>query len=194
MYQRIIKRIADIIFSIIILPVEVMIFVIIAPSIHFEDKGPVFYRAPRIGENGKVFLMYKYRSMKINSPDIRNADGSTYNNLEDERLTRVGKFIRKTSIDELPQFLNVLKGDMSVIGPRPDLPDALGMYTDKEKEKLGVKPGITGYNQAYFRNSVDMEKRWENDVYYANNISFIFDLKIFFKTVIRVLSRKDICK
>lgn len=194
MYQRVIKRIGDITFSIIILPIEIVIFIIFAPLIYFEDKGSVFYKAPRVGKKGKVFLMYKYRSMKVNAPDIRNQDGSTYNDFEDKRLTRVGKFIRRTSIDELPQFFNVLKGDMSIIGPRPDLPDALEMYTDKVKEKLKVKPGITGYNQAYYRNSIAMDKRWENDIYYANNISFIFDLKIFFKTMIRVLARKDIYK
>jgi len=119
-------------------------------------------------------------------------DGSTYNAEDDPRVTKIGKFLRKTSIDELPQIFNVLKGEMSFIGPRPDPVDWLNKYTEEEKVFLTVKPGITGYNQAYFRNSVDANTKIKNDIFYAENISFILDLKILLKTLQTVFSRQNI--
>jgi lipopolysaccharide/colanic/teichoic acid biosynthesis glycosyltransferase len=168
------------------------VFVVVAPIIYFTDKGPVFYNANRIGKDGKLFKMYKFRSMYVNAPDIRNSDGSTYNGDDDPRVTKIGKFIRKTSIDEFPQFINVLIGDMSVIGPRPDPPDDMDIYTEEQKTKLRVRPGITGYNQAYFRNSIVQNEKFANDVYYANNISFMFDIRIFVKTIMSVLKRDNV--
>ena len=117
MYRNYVKRLFDLAFAIVLLPVWALILVIVGPMIYFEDRGPVFYNAPRLGRNGKVFIMYKFRSMKVNSPDLRNADGSTFNAKDDPRLTRIGRFLRETSIDETPQILNVIKGDMSLIGP-----------------------------------------------------------------------------
>ena len=172
------------------MPFFLIVWVIVAVLIKVDDKGPVFYNALRLGKNGSNFKMYKFRSMKVNSEDIRNADGSTYNGEEDMRLTRVGKFIRKTSIDELPQLLNVLIGNMSFVGPRPDLPEHIKMYTEEEKRKLEVLPGITGYNQAYYRNSVEWKERLKNDVYYVDNLTFIMDIKIVLKTL-RSLIKKD---
>lgn len=128
----------------------------------------------------------------VNAPDIRNEDGSTYNGDDDPRVTKVGRFMRKTSIDELPQFLNVFLGDMSLIGPRPDPLDDMEIYTEHQKKKLIVRPGITGYNQAYYRNSVEQNEKFENDVYYAENISFILDVKIFFKTIATVLTHDNV--
>ena len=122
--------------------------------------------------------MFKFRTMIVNAPDIRLSDGSTYNGDDDPRITRVGRFLRKTSIDELPQILNVLLGDMSFIGPRPDPVDWLDKYSEKEKIILSVRPGITGYNQAYYRNSADGAMKLKNDVYYAENISFSLDLSL----------------
>jgi len=136
--------------------------------------------------------MLKFRSMKVNAPDIRLADGSTYNGDDDPRVTKVGKFMRNTSIDEIPQFLNILVGDMSLIGPRPDPLDWLDIYKDHDKAILTVKPGITGYNQAYFRNSVDGMEKLKNDVYYADHISFMLDVKIVLKTVKTVFSRENV--
>ena len=192
MYSRGIKRVFDFIIGLIALPFVLVITIIIAPIIYLNDKGPVFYNASRLGKNGKPFKMYKFRSMMVNAPDIRNEDGSTYNGDDDPRVTKVGRFMRKTSIDELPQFFNVLLGDMSLIGPRPDPLDDMGIYTERQKKKLRVRPGITGYNQAYYRNSVEQNEKFEHDVYYAENISFVLDVKIFFKTIATVLTHDSV--
>ena len=192
MYIHFFKRVIDLVFALIALPFVLLIIVLIAPVIWLDDKGPVFYAGKRIGLHGKLFGMLKFRSMKVNAPDIRLEDGSTYNGDDDPRVTKVGKFLRKTSLDEIPQFLNVLAGQMSLIGIRPDTPDWLEKYNGHERVILTVKPGITGYNQAYFRNSADGETKLRNDVYYAEHISFWFDVKIFFKTIKTVLFRENI--
>ena len=192
MYRVFFKRLLDIIIGLVGVIFTIPVFIILAPIIHFTDGGPVFYNAERIGINGKLFKMYKFRSMYVNAPDIRNSDGSTYNGDDDPRVTRVGRFMRKTSLDEFPQFLNVLLGHMSLIGPRPDPPGDMEIYTEEQKFKLTVRPGITGYNQAYFRNSIPQDEKFANDVYYARNISFLFDVQIFFKTVISVLKRDNV--
>lgn len=173
-------------------PFFLILIVIIAPLIYFDDKGPIFYVGKRIGYKGRPFGMLKFRSMKVNAPDIRLEDGSTYNGDDDSRVTRVGRFLRKTSLDEIPQILNVLAGQMSLIGIRPDPLDWLEKYNEHEKIILTVKPGITGYNQAYFRNSADGETKLKNDVFYAEHISFWLDVKIFFKTIRTVLFRENI--
>jgi undecaprenyl phosphate N,N'-diacetylbacillosamine 1-phosphate transferase len=192
MYKDILKRIFDLIIAIIVLPFWLIILIIIGPIIYFQDKGTIFYNAPRLGKNGKVFKMYKFRSMKTNAPDLRNEDGSTFNAENDPRLTQVGKFIRKTSLDETPQLLNIIKGDMSIIGPRPDLPEHNELYEGNEARKLEVRPGVTGFNQAYYRNTVPWKERIQHDIYYVDNISFWLDIKIFIKTAISVLKREDI--
>ncbi|WP_432694247.1 sugar transferase [Priestia aryabhattai] len=192
MYVQFIKRIFDVIFSLLLLPIVLFIVLIFGLLIKIEDKGPIFYLGTRLGKNQKTFKMYKLRSMKINAPDIRNVDGSTFNSDSDPRLTRVGKFLRKTSLDEIPQIINVFKGDMSFIGPRPDLPEAVEFYSETDIHKLDVRPGITGYNQAYYRNSNTQKEKFKNDVFYVNNISWELDLKIFFKTVMSVVLRKNI--
>ena len=157
----------------------------------FPD-GPMFYSGKRLGQFGKPFPMHKFRSMKVNAPDIRLSDGSTYNGDDDPRVTKLGKFLRKTSLDEIPQILNVLKGDMSLIGPRPDPLDWIDKYKEEEKVFLNVKPGITGYSQAYFRNSADAQEKIDTDVYYAKNISFLLDVKIFLRTIKTVICRENI--
>lgn len=192
MYKHFFKRLLDIMISLVGVVLLIPIFIIFAPIIYFTDKGPVFYNAKRIGRNGKLFKMYKFRSMYVNAPDIRNSDGSTYNGDDDPRVTKVGRFMRKTSLDEFPQFLNVLIGHMSIIGPRPDPPSDMEIYTDEQKFKLTVRPGITGYNQAYFRNSILQDEKFANDVYYAQNITFAFDVRIFFKTIISVLKHDNV--
>lgn len=192
MYKSFFKRVFDLIIAIIALPFWFIILAIIGPIIYFQDKGSIFYNSSRLGKNGKVFKMYKFRSMKMNAPDLRNEDGSTFNAEDDPRLTKVGKFIRKTSLDELPQIINVLVGDMSFIGPRPDLPEAISFYNEEEIQKLDVKPGITGYNQAYYRNSITQREKFKNDILYVNNISLILDIRIFFATIINVIRRKNI--
>ncbi|WP_434120934.1 sugar transferase [Salinicoccus roseus] len=154
MYKNGGKRLIDLFFAILFLPLWLPILFILAPIIYFSDKGPIFYNANRLGKEGNIFKMYKFRSMRMNAPDLRNPDGSTFNSEEDPRLTSIGNFLRKSSLDETPQLLNVIKGDMSFIGPRPDLPEQYDLYSEKDKDKLLIRPGITGYNQAYFRNTI----------------------------------------
>ena len=192
MYKNLIKRILDLIIGSLALPFLMLLVFIIGPLIWLDDKGPAFYKAKRLAKGGGVFNMYKFRSMKVNAPDIRLDNGDTYNGDDDPRVTKIGRFLRKTSIDEVPQFLNVLIGDMSFIGPRPDTPDFLDVYKESYPDILTIKPGITGYNQAYFRNSIDGGEKMKNDVYYAEHISLWLDVKIFFKTIKTVLFRENV--
>lgn len=192
MYVEFFKRVFDVLVGLLALPFVFIAIVIFGPIIYLEDKGPIFYKAQRIAKGGKPFSMLKFRSMKVNAPDIRLEDGSTYNGDDDPRVTKIGKFIRNTSIDEIPQFLNILFGDMSLIGPRPDPLDWLNVYKGHDRVILTVKPGITGYNQAYYRNSVDGMEKLKNDVYYADHISFMLDVKIILKTIKSVLFRENI--
>lgn len=186
------KRIFDLIVAIMVLPFFLMLALIIAILIKLEDGGPVYYCGGRLGKDGKVFKMFKFRSMIVNAPDLRKEDGSTYNSDDDPRLTRVGRFLRKTSLDETPQIINVILGHMSFIGPRPDLPEHFEVYSDHQKKKLKVLPGISGYNQAYFRNSIDWFERIENDIFYIEHFSLWMDIKILFKTVQVVLKKEGI--
>jgi len=182
----------DIILSLILLPIFILIWIPIAILIKVEDGGPVFYCGKRIGKDEKIFKMYKFRSMKVNSPIILNKDGSTFNSKDDPRVTKIGKFLRETSLDETPQILNVLKGEMSIIGPRASLAETLSSYKDDEKAKMLVRPGITGYTQAYYRNNLSNREKRLKDAWYANNVSFWLDVKIFFKTIVTVLKREGI--
>ena len=192
MYRYFIKRLLDIIFALILLPIVLVIIIPVSIAIKIEDGGPVFYNGPRLGKNMKQFTMYKLRSMKVNAPDIRNEDGTTFNSNDDPRVTKVGKFIRKTSIDELPQIFNVLKGEMSFIGPRPSPLGDKSIYPKEFFKKFDVLPGITGYNQALLRNNATMEERIKNDSYYVDNISFRLDMKILFMTIGNVVFSKNI--
>lgn len=193
MYRKYVKRLLGFILSIIVLPFFLIIFIIVAPLIMIEDKGPIFYNAPRLGRNGRIYKMFKFRTMKVNAPDLRNEDGTTFNSKNDTRVTRIGRILRKTSLDETPQFLNVLIGNMSFIGPRPDLPGAeKEIYRPGDVEKLTVNPGITGYSQAYYRNSSTLEQRFDGDVYYAKNISFLLDIKILCKTIKTVFMHENV--
>lgn len=195
MYKRFIKRFIDIIIGLCAVPFVLLVILCCAPFIYFTDKGSVFYNATRAGKGYKPFKMFKLRSMYVNSPDIKNPDGSTFNSDNDPRVTPIGRIMRKTSIDEFPQFLNVLIGDISFIGPRPKLycPNKYlnGLPEYMEKSFL-VKPGITGYSQAFFRNSITNEEKYKWDAYYAENLSFMMDMKIILKTVKSVLFRENI--
>lgn len=193
MYKHFIKRIFDILIGLVALPFVLLLIIILGPIIYFTDKGPIFYNGPRIGLHGKVFKMCKFRSMKVNAPDIRTADGSTYNSEDDPRVTKIGRFMRKTSLDEIPQFLNVLAGQMSFVGNRPDTPRMLDVYTKEQKKWLLItKPGITGYSQAYYRNSTTNEEKIANDIYYAQHESLGMDVKIIFRSIKTVLFRENI--
>ncbi len=193
MYKKFFKRLIDIVLSLIALPFVLLVIVIMAPFIYLEDKGPVFYNAERRGKNGKPFKMFKLRSMYVNAPDIRTADGSTFNSDKDSRVTKIGRFMRKTSIDELPQILNVLIGDMSFIGPRPTVTTTpWEQVQELSKKRLQVRPGITGYVQAYFRNSIGHDEKVRLACYYVDNVSFMLDVKILLQTVKSVLKRENI--
>ena len=195
MYKHFLKRVFDIIGAIIVLPFVIIIILLLAPIIYFTDRGPIFYNASRTGKYCKQFKMFKLRSMYVNSPDLRNADGSTFNSDNDPRVTPIGRFMRKTSLDEFPQFLNVLLGDMSFVGPRPTLGNTTLKFEDLEgdrKMRYTVKPGITGYAQAYFRNSISQEEKFRYDAKYAEMISLWLDIKILFATVFSVLAHKNI--
>lgn len=195
MYKHFFKRLFDIIGSLIILPFVLLEIIILAPFIWLTDKGPVFYNAQRAGKGYKPFKMFKLRSMYVNSPDLRNADGSTFNSDNDPRVTPIGRIMRKTSLDEFPQFLNILIGDMSFVGPRPKLYNPEKKLEEMNydwKKSFSVKPGVTGYAQAYFRNSITNEEKFHWDAYYADNVTFLMDLKIIFQTVWSVIARKNI--
>lgn len=186
------KRIMDFFICLCAFPFLGIIMAIVAIAIKLDDGGPVFYMAERIGKDSKRILMYKFRSMKIDAENIINADGSTYNAADDPRVTKVGKFIRETSIDELPQLLNVIKGEMSLIGPRASEWYTVDTYLPDEIDKMKVRPGITGYTQAYYRNSMSPREKRVLDAWYANNVSLKLDIKIFFKTIAVVLKRENV--
>lgn len=193
MYNKYIKRIFDFCGAFCLMPFLLILILILAPLIWLEDKGDIFYKAKRRGIHGKIFNMYKFRSMKMNAPDIRNKDNSTYNAPDDPRITNIGRFLRKTSLDEIPQILNILKGNMSFIGPRPITTNRpLEEYDEKRKIRLLVRPGITGYSQAYYRNSIDQETKLEYDAKYAENVTFFGDIKIILKSIDTILRRKNI--
>lgn len=191
-YQLVIKRIADIVICLLILPLVLLVCIPISIAIKIEDGGPVFYKSRRIGKNFKEFSMLKFRSMRVNAPDLRNEDGSTFNSKTDNRVTRVGRFIRETSLDELPQCFNVLLGHMSLVGPRAGDVESKDTYQDDEKDKLLIRPGITGYTQAYYRNNLGVREKRLYDAWYAHNVSIWLDIKILFKTVATVLKRENV--
>jgi undecaprenyl phosphate N,N'-diacetylbacillosamine 1-phosphate transferase len=188
-----IKRGLDIFFSILLFPISIFLILLVGLLIKLEDNGPVFYIGIRLGKNQIPFKMIKFRTMYVNAPDIRLNDGSTFSSKSDTRVTKIGKFLRETSIDEIPQIYNVLIGDMSLIGPRPDVINKEKLSDDFIKV-LSVKPGITGYNQAYYRNESTRIEKMNHDLYYVNNFSFRLDLKIIGQTIRIILKRKGIYK
>ena len=193
MYVPYIKRVLDIGIGIAAMPVLGVLTVVCGAAIKREDGGPIFYNAPRVGKDGREFTMYKFRSMKVNAPDLVMEDGSTYNAADDPRMTRIGARMRRMSLDEFPQFLNVLNGTMSVVGPRPDLKRETELYRGNEAEKLLVKPGITGYAAVFGgRNAAAWHDRLALDVWYVHNVSFALDAKIFFKTFGALFSQEGI--
>lgn len=187
----IVKRIVDFIFSLILLVVISPLMLLVALSIKLESKGPVFFKQKRLGLNGDTFLIYKFRSMVVNA---EKTGTGVYSFKGDSRVTKVGAFIRKTSIDELPQLFNILKGEMSVIGPRPTLeyhPWPLEEYTDEQKKRFLMRPGVTGLAQVKGRKELPWPERIVFDVWYTKNVNFILDVKIFIKTLIKVIAMGD---
>ncbi|MBT2724002.1 sugar transferase [Bacillus sp. ISL-46] len=193
------KRFIDIIGSSIGILLLGFLFIIIAILIRMEDpKGAILFSQKRVGLNGKEFKMYKFRSMISNAEEKlqellkhNEISGAMFKMKDDPRITKIGKFIRKTSIDELPQLFNVLKGDMSLVGPRPPLPREVAVYSEYDKQRLLVTPGCTGLWQVSGRNSVGFDEMVELDLQYIRERSFIFDIKIIFKTVLVLFGSKD---
>jgi exopolysaccharide biosynthesis polyprenyl glycosylphosphotransferase len=185
------KRLMDICGAIIGLVCLSWLFIIVAILIKLEDpKGPVFFKQVRVGKDGKEFYMYKFRSMVTNAEELlesllhlNETTGAMFKMKEDPRVTKIGKFIRKTSIDELPQLWNVLKGEMSLVGPRPPLPREVAQYTEYDKQRLLVTPGCTGLWQVSGRNDLGFNEMVELDLKYIRERSILYDLKIILKTI-----------
>jgi exopolysaccharide biosynthesis polyprenyl glycosylphosphotransferase len=189
MYHSI-KRVFDFIAAICGVIILSPVMLVIAILIKAEDHGPVFYKQVRVGKNGKKFKMYKFRSMFVNADKMlaklkeqNDVEGPMFKMKDDPRITKVGHFIRKHSLDELPQFFNVIKGDMSLVGPRPPLPSEVAEYSDYDKQRLYVTPGCTGLWQATERNEVGFSEMVQLDIQYIQRASFMFDLWIVWKTV-----------
>ena len=189
---RFVKRALDVAGSLIVLLVCSPLLLVLAMLITLDSKGSPFFCQTRVGKDGKLFTLYKLRTMVVNAADLRNADGSTFNSDHDPRVTRVGRFLRRTSLDELPQLVNVLKGDMSLVGPRPDLPDQVRFYTERQRKRLLVKPGLTSWAIVHGRNSLPWEQRRELDVEYVERYSFWLDVVILFRTLALVLRRQGV--
>lgn len=187
MYKVFLKRIFDFLAAFLGLLLISPIFLIIYIWLHFANQGAgVFFRQQRPGKNGEVFRIFKFKTMT----DERDTEGNLLP--DSDRLTEIGKFVRKTSLDEIPQLINVLKGDMSLVGPRPLLPSYLELYNDFQRRRNEVKPGITGWAQVNGRNSINWEKKFEYDVWYVDHLSFWLDMKILLLTVKKVFISEGI--
>ena len=197
-YNKYIKRFIDIVLSFIALVLLSPVFLIIAISIKIESKGPVFFVHKRVGKNGKIIGIYKFRSMVQNAEDLikqftpeqMKEYKENFKLENDPRITKVGNFLRKTSLDELPQLVNILKGDLSIIGPRPVIGEELEKYGLNKEKFLSVTPGLTGYWAANGRSCTSYEKRMEMELYYIDNLSWKMDIKVFFKTILSVVKRE----
>ena len=186
MYTQLIKPLGDFCFATVVLLLLAPILVFIAVFLTISNQGSPFFIQQRPGKNQRIFKIIKFKTMN----DARDASGRLLPDAK--RLTTVGKFVRKFSLDEIPQFLNVLKGDMSLIGPRPLLPNYLHLYSDFQNQRHLVKPGITGWAQVNGRNAISWDQKFEYDIWYVTNISFSLDLKIFYKTIGKVLKSEGI--
>ncbi|WP_336153969.1 sugar transferase [Fusobacterium polymorphum] len=186
MYKNFFKRLLDIIISLIFILCFWWLYVVIAILVRIKLGSPILFKQDRPGLNEKIFKMYKFRTMT-------DAKDSLGNLLTDaERLTKLGRFLRSTSLDEIPELWNVIKGDMSLVGPRPLMPKYLAYYTEEEKKRHNVRPGVTGWAQVNGRNSLTWEDKFRYDIEYVNSISFWLDLKIVFITIKKVFKRQDI--
>ena len=190
-YRDYTKRILDCIFAVFVLLVGAIPMGLVALLIKLDSPGPIFFRQERIGKDGKIFNILKFRSMCVNA---EKQGSGVYSEKGDPRVTRVGRVIRATSIDELPQLINVLRGDMALIGPRPPLtyhPWSIEEYTEEQLRMFEVRPGLTGWAQVHGRKHVEWHKRIELNVWYVDHVTFALDLKIFFMTIFQVIANKD---
>lgn len=191
----IIKRALDIILSALGLVIFAIILPFIILAIKLDSEGPIFFLQKRVGRNGKIFKIYKFRSMCYKQPRKKLRTEKSENGFsqvqDDPRITRVGIFLRKFSIDELPQLINIIKGEMSIIGPRPFIKSESDLLSVRHLRRLCVRPGLTGLAQIHGRSTATMEEREEWDIYYVENLSFLLDLKILLKTFIVVITKQD---
>ena len=186
MYKLFFKRVIDIFFSLIFILLFWWLYIVVAILVKKKLGSPVLFKQKRPGLNEKIFIMYKFRTMI----DKKDEKGDLLP--DKDRLTKFGKFLRSTSLDEIPELWNVLKGEMSLVGPRPLLVQYLSKYTKEEKRRHEVKPGITGWAQIKGRNNTTWSDRFKNDVYYVENFSFLLDMKIIIQTFLKVIKRRDI--
>lgn len=189
MYRCVFKRLLDMVFAWLILVVSSPVLLLIAIAIKLDSEGPTVFSQRRLGRGGKEFDMYKFRTMVVNAEA-----GGVYSDAKDTRVTRVGRLLRKTSLDELPQCINIIKGDMSFVGFRPPLtyhPWHWEEYTDQQKQMFSLRPGITGWAQVNGRRTVEWNRRIEMNVWYAEHVSFLLDCKIVLMTVFKVLANSD---
>jgi len=186
------KRILDLVITILMFILLLPLMLLCAMLVRLSSPGPVFFRQQRLGLSGPPFSIVKFRTMMHNAPPLRCSDGSAYTGADDPRITGIGRFLRKTSLDELPQLWNVLRGEMSIVGPRPDQVDQLQYYTAAEKAKLRVKPGLTGLAQINGRNGIPWQARKALDVDYVNRQSLALDVLILVKTIPYVLFRSGV--
>jgi lipopolysaccharide/colanic/teichoic acid biosynthesis glycosyltransferase len=183
MVSPVAKRAFDLAGGMLALALASPVLLLCAIAVWMDSGSPVIFTHERMGLNGRLFRMLKFRSMYRNAADLRNLDGSTFNGSNDARVTRVGRWLRRSSLDELPQLINVVRGEMSLIGPRPDLPDAVNHYRAGDDLRLQVKPGITGWAQIHGRNSLAWERRRDLDVEYVQKHSFWMDMRIILYTI-----------
>jgi lipopolysaccharide/colanic/teichoic acid biosynthesis glycosyltransferase len=186
------KRALDVFVSFTALVVMAPALAVVAAAVRLDSSGPVLFRQDRLGRDGRSFVMLKFRTMKRDSSVVVGPDCTASNPDRDPRVTRIGWILRRTSVDELPQLVNVLRGQMSLVGPRPDLPVALDMYSDRQRRKLRVKPGITGLSQTSGRNLLDATEKWNLDAQYVDSASFSRDLIILAKTAWLVVKREGV--
>jgi lipopolysaccharide/colanic/teichoic acid biosynthesis glycosyltransferase len=186
MYKPILKPFFDFLVALIGIVILSPLFLFITILLFIANSGKPFFTQQRPGKHGAIFRIIKFKTMN----DARDKDGKLFS--DSKRLTRIGKFVRKTSLDELPQLLNVIQGDMSLIGPRPLLTNYLHLYSDFQNRRHEVKPGITGWAQVNGRNAISWDEKFELDVWYVDHLSFILDIKILFKTVLKVIKRDGI--
>lgn len=179
----VVKRVIDVVGSIVLVLALLPILGGIAFGILFTSGRPVFFVQPRLGRSGRVFRMWKFRTMRPDARDIRNADGTTFNGPHDSRVTPLGRLLRRTSLDELPQLVNVLKGEMSLVGARPDLPEVLDWYSAEQRRRLDLRPGITGLAQVSGRNDLSLRERWDRDTWYVDHASLWLDISIVLRTL-----------
>lgn len=186
MYNILFKPLFDFVFSLFGLILLSPLFIFVTIALFFANSGKPFFFQPRPGKNGQLFKIIKFKTMN----DKKDLEGNLLS--DGQRLTKIGKFVRKTSIDEIPQLINVVKGDMSIIGPRPLLPEYLPLYNENQKRRHEVKSGITGWAQVNGRNAISWQQKFEFDVWYVDNISFLLDLKIVFLTLKKVFMSEGI--